>query len=102
MDYQYYNGEPLIKLPNWMRKFVPWFRPIGISMCIISLVIPFLILTHVIESTFFLNCLTMLFNFYGVVLWVYGYSLRKVSRIKDEQLSQEILEFYEQKRNKSG
>ena len=76
-----------------MRKFVPWFRPIGISMCIISLVIPFLIITHVIESTFFLNCLTMLFNFYGVVLWVYGYSLRKVSRIKDEQLSQRSSSF---------
>lgn len=68
-------------------------------MCAL-MVIPFLIIIHTLESTLFLNCLTILFYFYGVVLWVYGHSLKKVSKLKDEQLSQEILDYYERKRKK--
>ena len=102
MDYQYYRGDPLIRVPNWMHRFVPWMRHIGITMCVLSLVFPFLMIIHVIKSTLLLNCLTAVFNFYGVVLWVYGHSLRKVAQMKDEELSQSILDYYEKKRNKNG
>ena len=102
MDYQYYRGEPLIRLPKWMQKFIPWMRHIGISMVVLSLVFPFLIIIHVAESTLFLNCISILFNFYGVVIWVYGHSLRKVAKLKDEQLSQSILDYYDQKRKKNN
>ena len=101
MDYQYYKGEPLIKIPKWMQKFVPWLRFVGIGLCVASLAIPILIIVHVIESTFFLNCLTVALNFYGVVLWVYGHSLKKAKKIEDEELSATILEFYNKKRNKN-
>jgi hypothetical protein len=99
MDYRYYKGEPLIRLPQWMQRFVPWMQFIGISFCVLSLVIPMLIIVHVIESTLFLNCLTLVLNFYGVVLWIYGHSLRKVKKEKDEELSATILEYYNKKRN---
>jgi hypothetical protein len=100
MDYRYYQGDPLIKFPPWMRTLAPWFKSIGIGMCIFSLVFPFLMIIHVIESTFFLNCLAFVFNTYGILLWVYGFSLRKVNKIEDEELSEAILDYYNQKRKK--
>ncbi len=100
MDYQYYRGDSDGKLPKLIQKLVPWYKPIGIVMCVLSLVFPMLMVTHTIKSTGFLNCLSFLFNFYGVVLWIYGHSLTKVSKMKDEELSQEILDYYNKKRNK--
>jgi len=102
MDYRYYQGEPLIRLPKWMQKHVPWLRHIGIGFCVLSLVIPMLIITHVTASTFFLNCLAFALNFYGIVLWVYGHSLNRVRQMKEDELSAEILEFYERKRKQDG
>ena len=83
-----------------MQKLAPFYKPVGLVMCVLSLVIPMLMITQIIKSTGILNCTAFLFNFYGVVLWIYGHSLSKVSKMKDEELSQEILDYYNRKRNK--
>ena len=101
MDYRYYQGNPLIKIPDKYWKYVHWLCYVGAGLCLLSIVIPLLMILKLIELTFFLNFLSFIFNFYGVVIWVYGHSLTKARKNIENDGEEFMNTFYEKKRSRS-
>jgi len=101
MDYQYYRGNPLLKIPKKYWKHVHLLRYVGAGMCLLSIMLPFLMIIHILESTLFLNCLSFVLNFYGVVIWLYGFSLKKARASHKHEGDEFMQAFYESKRNRS-
>lgn len=100
MDYQYYRGKPLVKMPE---KLIPWLPPIGFGMSLGAIILPLLMIVHLIESTFLMNCISFVFGFYGAVLFVYGYSLKKVRKSANDADARAVIDaFYEKKRKENS
>src|SRR5512138_658145 len=71
MDYRHYDhGRPF--LPPVIRRNVRYFRPVGIVLCIVGVLIPFLMVVRALQSTYFLNFISYIFMFLGPCLYLIG------------------------------
>ncbi len=71
MDYRHFDsGRP--NLPPFIRRNLRYFRPAGIVLFIIGVIIPFLDLIDLIPSTYFLNFLSFTLLLLGPILYLLG------------------------------
>jgi hypothetical protein len=82
MDYRNYRGEePLI--PPKLRRYLHFLRPVGVFFSICGLILPFLTLLRLIESTYFINFLTFFLLLLGPIFYLVGSSFDSyVDRVK--------------------
>jgi hypothetical protein len=76
MDYRYYRGE----MPAWMQKLQTRFgrylyrlKAVGVGLMLFGIIIPFLMVIKVIESTFFFNFLAWGMSSLGMVSYIVGF-----------------------------
>jgi len=74
MDYRNYDGGRSL-LPPFIRRHYRYLRPIGIVLCFFGLLIPFLMVIRVWQSTYFLNFLSYIFLFLGPCCYLIGLAL---------------------------
>jgi predicted membrane channel-forming protein YqfA (hemolysin III family) len=72
MDYRYYRGEGP-KLPAKWGKHLHKLRHVGTGMLLIGVILPWLMVIKVLESTFFWNFLAYGLTFFGVILYIIGF-----------------------------
>ncbi len=71
MDYRHYDqGRSLV--PPIIRRNMRYFRPVGIVLCILGVVFPFLMVMHLLQSTYVLNLISYVFLFLGPCLYLIG------------------------------
>ncbi len=58
MDYRYYRGDGP-KLPKKITKHIHKLRYIGTGMILVGVIIPWLVVIKILESTFWINFLSM-------------------------------------------
>ena len=71
MDYRYYRGDGP-KLPTKWKKHIHALRYIGTVMLIAGVVIPWLMVLHILESTFFWNFLSSGLTVVGMMAVLVG------------------------------
>lgn len=71
MDYRYYRGEPP-KLPSKWTKHIHKLRYLGTGILLAGIFLPWLMVIHVLESTYFWNFLSFGFTSLGVMLVIIG------------------------------
>lgn len=72
MDYRYYRGDRP-KLPSKWGKHIHKLRYIGTGMLIIGVILPWLMVVHVLESTLFLNFLSAGLTSMGGIAYLIGF-----------------------------
>ncbi len=71
MDYRYYRGDGP-KISEKLQKFIHLLRYVGTGMLVLGLVITWLEVIHVIESTYAWNFLSAGFLVLGPMLLIIG------------------------------
>lgn len=72
MDYRYYRGDRP-KLPSKWGKHIHKLRYIGAGMLILGMILPWLMVIHVLESTIFMNFLAAGMTSGGVMAFIIGF-----------------------------
>jgi hypothetical protein len=69
MDYRNYDrGRSL--LPRFIRRNVRYLRPIGIVLCLIGIIVPFLMVIKLLQSSYILNFLAYICLFLGPIAFL--------------------------------
>lgn len=71
MDYRYYRGDGP-KLPSKWTRHLHKLRFVGAGMLLMGMVLPFLMVIHLLESTYFWNFLSAGFTTLGALLVIVG------------------------------
>lgn len=71
MDYRYYRGDGP-KLPSKWTKHIYKLRYIGTGMLLLGVIFPWLMILHILKSTFFLNFLATGLTSLGVMFVIIG------------------------------
>ncbi len=71
MDYRYYRGDGP-KLPAKWRKYIHLLRYVGTGMMIGGVVLPWLMVLHILRSTFFWSFLSSVLLVVGMMAVLIG------------------------------
>jgi len=71
MDYRYYRGDGPKKPSKW-TKHIHKLRYVGTGMMLIGVIIPWLLILHILKSTFFINFLATGLIFLGAMFVIIG------------------------------
>ena len=71
MDYRYYRGDGLKMSPKW-RKYIHLLRYIGTGMLLGGMVLPWLMVVKILESTYFWNFLATGLTSLGIMSVIIG------------------------------
>ena len=71
MDYRYYQGERS-ELSKKAQKYIHILRYVGGILIVLAILIPFLTVTRLIESSYFSNFVTVLSMILGPMLTIIG------------------------------
>ena len=72
MDYRYYRGDGP-KLPSKWGKHIHKLRYIGAVMLVSGMILPWLMVIHVLESTLFWNFLAAGLTSIGIMAYIIGF-----------------------------
>ena len=71
MDYRYYRGDGP-KIPSKWKKHIHLLRYIGTAMLLGGVVLPWLMVLHILESTYFWNFLATGLTTLGIMAVLIG------------------------------
>jgi len=78
------SNRIILSLAGFTMSINPRFLiPVGFFLVVLGVVIPFLMMIHVLESTFFLNFIAFIASVSGVFFGMLGAAMYRISRNRE-------------------